>query len=440
MAKKFWTIVNFIVLIFVILFGVNLFWNFSNISNDNNSKDLYQVSGEKNCVDVKKISGFEYDACYDAYSKMIFLKIKRNNEDYNISLLKISFVDFVSRSYDLGDIPGAGESKAYKLESDKNPQNIDISLDVVHNFIEPICEGSERVFVEYCPTGIGKGEGSGVSVSPLEGVEIDEFVEVEDVQNSNSDVFTSELIDDSKVWDFKCKSKWDCEDWGVCVDGIQHRDCVDISKCAVSRDFPKTVRRCDGGCVENWECEWSSCEDGYSIPSCRDLNGCGTKFDIPKKLFCEEGGNCVSEIKCGEWSECEIDYNFLDLIGSNIADLHGSKSRVCEDLKRCIPSQKEVRACSVSVDIYTNKFKKCGEDYIGVYNAFNNELLAVVKEGTKQSPFLNIYFDKESEFECDYCFDGVISGDEVGIDCGGSCHDCVSGLNYSKKHWWSFLS
>ena len=436
MANKFWTVVNFVVLIFVVLFGVNLFWNFSNEDSPN---DVYQVSNKKNCIDVKKVSGFEYDACYDAYSKMIFLKVKRKNEDYNISSLKISFIDFVSRSYDLKDVPGAGESRAYKLESDKNPQNIDVSLDVVRDFVESVCGTSERVFVEYCPTGIGRGNDSGVSVSPLEGVGIEDFVEVDDVSDLDSDIFTSELIDDSKVWDFKCESRWDCEDWETCIDGVQHRDCVDVSRCAVSRDFPKTVQRCDGGCVEDWECEWSACEDGYSVPSCKDLNNCGTKFDIPKKLFCEGDRGCVSKIECGEWSECEVDYNFLDLVGSDIADLRGTKSRVCKDLRRCIPSQKEVRACSVSVDIYTSKFKKCGEEYIGVYNVFNDELLAVVREGTKKSPFLNIYFDKENEFECDYCFDGIMDGDEVGVDCGGSCRDCVESVNYSKKHWWNFL-
>lgn len=434
MASKFWTIVNWGVLVFLVLFAVSMVWDLSFSGDDEWSSNEFV----EECVDVKKISGFEYDACFDAYSEMIFLKVKRFNDDYEISLLKVSFVDFATRFYELEDVPGAGEERAYKISAEKKPQNIDVKLDVVKDFSEPVCDVSESVFVDYCPAGTS-GEGVGVSMSPIEGVEVEDFVEIKDILDLDSDIFTLDLVDVEKVWESACESRWECGEWEVCENEVQRRDCEDIENCIISKNSPITVRGCEGQCIENWECEWEPCEDGVSIPHCKDLNSCGTRYDIPEKLECGESGKCVPDVECGEWSDCEVDYDFFNLIGAGVVDMKGSKSRVCVDKNKCILPRKDTRVCSVSIDIYTNRFERCGEEYIGVYDILNDGLLVVVKEGTKNNPYLNIYFDERENVRCDYCFDGVMNGDEEGIDCGGSCKRCVDEV-FIERGFWEWMS
>ena len=81
--------------------------------------------------------------------------------------------------------------------------------------------------------------------------------------------------------------------------------------------------------------------------------------------------------------------------------------------------QQEVRECSIGVDIYTKRFSKCGEDFIGVYNRLDNDLIARITEGTDENPYLNINLDdNRDDSYCDYCFDGKQNGDEDGVDCG----------------------
>jgi len=436
MDRKYWVFVNWGVLFLVTLFAIGVAWDFSSEIGKDNKEPIEEFVEE--CVDVKKASGFEYDACYDAYSKMIFLKIKRASEDYEINFLKISFVDFATRYYDLDDVPGAGEERAYKLSSEKNPRRIEIRLDVVRDFSEPICEASESVFIDYCPVApVGpSGENGGVSVSPIKGVEIADFVEVKDSSDLDSDIFNLDLISEDMVWDSECNSDWECGEWEACDEGVQRRNCEDVADCFVPKDSPATVRGCEGQCLENWECEWAPCEGGVSVPKCKDLNDCGTHYNIPQKLDCGGGGSCVPDVECGEWSKCEVDYGFLDLIASGIADLEGSKSRVCTDRKECVLPSKEIAACSVSVDVYVKKFERCGGEYAGIYNILNDELLAVVRGGARGSPYLNIYLDERIEdIECSYCFDRIMNGDEESVDCGGSCRECVEDVVVEKGFW-----
>ena len=53
---------------------------------------------------------------------------------------------------------------------------------------------------------------------------------------------------------------------------------------------------------------------------------------------------------------------------------------------------------------------------------------------------MNIHLDdgRDSEF-CDYCFDGVMDGDETGVDCGGSCQKCsekFKRVDFEKRGWF----
>ena len=431
MVSRFWTIFNWGALVVVTLFSAVIIWN--SLSGEVVDEFVYEEE-EVPCIDV--MAGVEYDACYDAYLETIFLKVRRGRDGYNINSFKVSFLDLSKKVYDLDDIPNIGEEKAYKLPAEKNPRDIDLEADVIKDFAEPICDAPEQLFVDYCPVGTS-GEGVDVLISPLGGIEINDFIEVEDTSDLDSDIFTIDLVDAGRIWDSLCNPDWECSEWETCVDGVSRRDCEDVKGCAVSKDAPVTVRGCDGDCIEDWECEWGDCKSGVSVPSCVDSNNCGTRHDIPMELSCDKVGKCIPEIECGEWSECEVDYDFVDLIGDGFMNLRGSKSRICVDDEKCTLSQREIKDCSVSVDVYTDDFKKCGEEYVGIYNSLNDEMLAIVKRGMGDNEYLNIYFSKEENIRCDYCFDGVMNGDEEEIDCGGSCQNCddYERVVYEESFW-----
>jgi hypothetical protein len=170
------------------------------------------------------------------------------------------------------------------------------------------------------------------------------------------------------------------------------------------------------------------------------LSSCGTSYDIPQKLKCDFDGRCIPDVGCSEWTSCEVDYNFVDLIGSGINTLRGVKSRVCEDKNSCVDSTEEVQSCSVNVDIYTKRFTRCGTEFVGIYDRLNNDLIAQIEEGVEGDVFLNIRFDdKGSDSYCDYCFNGILDGDEIDVDCGGSCEACEDKYvvgDFVIKSWW----
>ncbi|MFH1521825.1 MAG: hypothetical protein ABIF18_02605 [archaeon] len=431
MQKKWLIIVDVFILIVVILVSLGAVWNFSFEES---------VPSTEECIDVNKVSSFVYDVCYDAYSENIFMKVDRGADSYRVNALRISFFDFSEQFYELTDVPDIDGFKAYKILAKKNPQTIDVRLDITKDFSAPVCDEPRMLSIKYCPASIYQ-EGVNVSVSPLKDVGLDDFIEIGEMPKQYSDTFSLSLVDKERIWKSQCESRWECGIWGDCVDGVQNRECEDIKNCFMPTNSPEMVRYCGQNCSEEWECEWSGCSNGFTEPKCIDLNKCGTSYNIPQKLGCGVDRDCMADIECSEWSSCDIDYNFADLIKEGIGDLSGVKSRMCKDNNGCVELQKETRSCSVSVDIYTQKFTKCGEDFIGIYNRLNNDLIARIKKGTQDNPHLDIYFDDQRDSRyCDYCFDGKLNGDEEGVDCGGSCEACVDKykqVSFVEKTWWN---
>ena len=61
---------------------------------------------------------------------------------------------------------------------------------------------------------------------------------------------------------------------------------------------------------------------------------------------CEQNiSECESDFVYGDWSECEVDYNFDDLL-NNAGGLKGRQSRVYDDLNNCIDASYEFQDCS----------------------------------------------------------------------------------------------
>jgi hypothetical protein len=426
MQKK-WVVINVLVLVIIVL---SLSWmSFKFLSRES-------VVFEE-CIDVNNFQGFIYDACYDSYSKIIFLKTKRGADDFQIRGLQVSFFDVSEQDYKFSDVFSLQGVKAYRIPSENNPNTINLNLDVVKDFPSAVCNISRRVFVSSCVAGI-QGDNVDAAVDPSGDVSNKDVIQGIGPSAGDFDFSDLSLGDREKIWRSVCASRWSCDSWGSCEDGVETRNCVDSKNCFVSVDSPETVRYCDGQCVEDWSCEWSGCKNGFTVPKCDDLNNCGTAYDIPKKLDCSFGGGvCISDVECGGWSDCNVDYGFLDLLGGSVANLNGYRSRICIDKNSCIGLQREIKECSVSMDVRTNKFVKCGEDYLGIYDDLNDNLIASVEIRAKENPRLNIYFDERGDTKyCNYCFDGEMNGDEESIDCGGSCPECGTAVSSKERSLW----
>lgn len=427
-------ITNVVVLIVVLITLTVMLFNFSSGPS--------VIEREDDCIEVNKVTSFVYDSCYDAFTKNIFLEVHRSYDQYQLIGFEFSFFDFDKRIYEIRDVPDTDDSRSYRIPAEKNPTNLDVRLNIRKDFSSQVCDEPRTLFVKYCPPGIQE-EGVEVSISPLNGEDIEDFIEVSKSPAQDSDVLALDLVDKERIWKSQCESKWDCSGWEACEAGVRKRTCEDKNDCFIPTDMPGTAEYCEAGCEENWECEWSKCSGGYTVPDCKDLSKCGTSYTLPEKLECADGKTCIPDIQCSAWSECDVDYNFLDLVGGRIDKIQGSKSRVCRDEKGCIEDREETRSCSVGVDIYTRRFIKCGSEFIGVYNRLDNELIARIEEGTKDNPYLNIRLDGQDSVYCDYCFDGVKSGDEEGVDCGGSCEECSDRYRkttFKKKTLWNNLT
>ena len=71
------------------------------------------------CLDNGLGSSFFYESCYDAYSKTIFLGIKRGFDNFKINGMSVSFFDFSEKKYQTAP-PIKGGEEVFKISSEKN--------------------------------------------------------------------------------------------------------------------------------------------------------------------------------------------------------------------------------------------------------------------------------------------------------------------------------
>lgn len=408
-----------LIIILILIFGI---WNLF----------LFEPAVEKEeCTDVNLAAGFVYDICYDSYTKNIIILVERESEDYTLNSFNVSFFDGKEKNYNL-KYDFVDGSQLYRFYAEINPGTINLALDIDEEFSKPICNESYKLFVKDCLT-----KSPGRVVDTFGEGEKGDYILIEDFLKKKAADFTNL----ESFWKLQCESDWNCLGWESCDGEIQRRTCEDLNNCAIPTDSPETVRYCGSKCIEDWDCEWSECINGFTTPSCEDLNNCNTSYILPPRVSCLFKEECTPFIQCEEWSDCDMDYTFLDLSEKDINEMGGVKSRICRDLNFCTDFIREIRSCSTGVDIYTQRFVKCDKTFIKIYNSLNDELIARIDEGTKENPYLNIYFDnQENDQYCDYCFNGKMDEDEEGIDCGGSCEECASKygqISFSKKTWWN---
>jgi len=419
-----WQLAGILTMLFVLLGGLAFAFLFLNASLEKSGPQ------EQDCVEVHKVASFIYDSCYDAYTKNVYLDVRRGADSYRVTELTLNFFDTIERTYVIKDVPGLGERGSFRIPASKNPASIDISLQIIKDFSAPICDVPRRIFVDYCPAG-SSNRTAGAELNPLNGKSNSGTIQVGvPAVVVETDMLEMSLVEKEAIWRQQCQSDWDCSEWGPCIDGEQMRSCKDRSSCQISTNVQQTRRMCGESCVENWaRCVWEPCSGGYTTPKdCVDLNECGTTYDTPQKLSCGKSPatpSCKPDVICGGWSSCSIDYNFLDLIGGSVLNLQGQRTRTCTDAALCISPVEEKASCTLSVDVYTQEYVRCGIEYRGIYDSLTNEQLAEMRLGTEENPALEITLGSTNQQYCSYCYDGIQNGDEIWVDCGPSCKSCT---------------
>ncbi len=408
-----------IILILVISIIILIFTSLIFPTNEQN-----KITSSGTCIETDEVLTLKYKGCYDAFSKNIFFEIQNINLIHDTTKIKFSFFDYNPRIFEL-DVPKYNTSSYQKIPSTRNPFSAEIMLKNIPN---QYCETSVTIPIDFCPKELANKRNT--SINLVTQINTSNFTAV---SASTGDQLPMDLVKTDKAWENICKSNWNCGQWQRCFDGLQKRECVDIVKCQIPTQVPQRVKPCDLTCVEDWQCQWSECSNGKSSPSCTDINRCSTTANKPEPISCIK--KCTPDILCDEWSSCTANYNFLTLASGDYS-LSGQQTRKCSDKKDCVSPTIESRDCSLIIDIYTTSFIKCGKEYIGIYNRLDNKLLGNI-EKSKNRNQLNIDFSGDiSSSYCDYCFDGILNGDEEQIDCGGSCQLCETrkiNVEYSQN-------
>ncbi len=372
---------------------------------------------EIKCIEEDINKFFDIRACYDAYSGNIYVETLSIKNSSLIKRIGISFFDF-SAKYFIVNIDREKNVSLFKIEAKRKPLFLDI---IFEDLKQQYCINNKSINLEYCSKELSLQD-INATINLITQEKISNFIIISD--ENNKDSLSMEILNKDSIWSSICQSKWKCSVWEECIDGIKKRDCTDINQCRIPTNIPQKVKYCNGECEENWICDWSRCENGYTTPSCIDINNCETEFNIPKKISCNK--DCIPNISCTEWGECSIDYNFYTLNTFYKKNtLNGIRYRTCHDHNYCVNNYVETKNCSTSIDIEIKEFTKCGTQYLGVYNLINDSLIASIVKNLNDKKSLEIDFSNNlKSVYCPYCFNGILDGDEIDIDCGGSCKTC----------------
>jgi hypothetical protein len=130
--------------------------------------------------------------------------------------------------------------------------------------------------------------------------------------------------------------------------------------------------------------------------------------------------NCTPNLKCGAWSDCQVNYNLESLV--NLDKIEGLQYKSCIDLNKCIPDIMGLRECVSRVNITLTTGFWCEKEYTEVKDK-NGKVLARLNTNN-QSNYLDVNINLGEEDYCFYCYDEKMDYDETGLDCGGSCKPC----------------
>lgn len=402
--KKAW-IVNVLVIILVIIVIVIILLNYSKPAKPEN---YY-------CKDNSP--KLKTSACWYSSSGTVIAKIERG-ADYSV-ISEMSFILQNDKTIGISEIPKINETKKYRVSSSEYPKEIILSISTKTENESEFCSYEKIVTVEKC------AEETSIQANTSSGETGEKYTE-SIIDIGGKDLLSKELVKERKIFGDSCKSEWECSKWEDCVNNIQKRDCKDKKLCLIPSEMPDFTRRCNQSCAENWQCTWSACKNGYTAPDCRDLSNCKTEYSKPEKLKCiNEKTGCMPDVICGNWSICSLTYRLSDLTSRATEKITGSKSRVCRDKNSCISPVTDKINCSTRVDILLEETIICNETYLEVYDKLEGNLLSTVKYSKEnESMDINLLMSDATPKKCPYCSNGMKDGDEIGIDCGGSCSPC----------------
>lgn len=206
-------------------------------------------------------------------------------------------------------------------------------------------------------------------------------------------------------------------------------------------------------CTDFWVCSnWSDCINGKRYRSCRKINPeCELTSNKPATEWIDP--SCVTSIKdckpkwtCTDWGECKIDYD-VELItqGSIVNAIKTKQERLCYDAAYCTGIVGvETRECEKKIPIITRETKWCGQDYIEIFNSETGRFLSRIKKyklGKSEGLDIELTLrELKREDYCWYCYDGIKDYDETGVDCGGSCQECIeTQISFDFTEFFKFL-
>lgn len=112
-----------------------------------------------------------------------------------------------------------------------------------------------------------------------------------------------------------CVEKWNCTDWGPCVNGVHSRSCVDLNNCGTEFEKPPTTESCgveetcqtDADCNDWIDCTKDSCVNGTcvhtNITECISGDNC-----CPSGCYSPEDDDCGPLVgkECTKDSDCSV--------------------------------------------------------------------------------------------------------------------------------------
>jgi len=196
-------------------------------------------------------------------------------------------------------------------------------------------------------------------------------------------------------------------------------------------------------CSPSWQCDdWGICVDGTSTRSCNDVNSCGSNSNKPTE---SQSCICTPNFVCGVYGEC----NYIDSVGDILTgeiSLTGTRDRDCIDLNGCSPNYEDSEQCSsnqqdpiggpiggggeeIKIPIaYSTTTGSGGESIFVIKNAETDEPITKIDLDALEEGRLEISFVQGEDVYPAFCFNAIQDEDETGIDCGGSCSDCKSDI------------
>ena len=247
-----------------------------------------------------------------------------------------------------------------------------------------------------------------------------------------------------------------CTEWGVwtsltcsigetctggdcgCVPNCVGKTCGDdgcgssCGTCNVLLGESCSLGNCITDCVAS--CSGKSCGDDNCGGSC---GTCGTGLvcssgscvtgekpkEIPPEILIDVDEDCNYDFACGEWSECNAQYNVGDLISNSV--ISGIRTRLCIDNANCASNFFENQNCVLKEEVTAENKVWCGNRYTEIKNSRGQVIARLKPVG---GSFIDVNLEAEGRGYCAYCFDKIQDYDETGTDCGGSCVSCSEKL------------